>query len=70
MTNRRNFLSGAGAITGALAATSVSKVAMAALPEPAIQTTPDTMPPLEPTVGRPYDPVVTLNGWTLSLIHI
>ena len=34
MTNRRNFLSGAGLITGAVAAASVSKVAMAALPEP------------------------------------
>jgi FtsP/CotA-like multicopper oxidase with cupredoxin domain len=64
MNNRRNFLRGAGAITGAVAAASVSKVAMAALPEPAIQTKPDTMPPLVPTNGRPYNPVVTLNGWT------
>ena len=32
--NRRNFLTGAGAITGAVAAAAVSKVAMAALPEP------------------------------------
>ena len=38
---------------------------MAALPEPAIQTTPDTMPPLVPKSGRSYNPVVTLNGWTL-----
>ena len=38
---------------------------MAALPEPVIQTRPDTMPPLEPGSGRPYNPVVTLNGWTL-----
>jgi hypothetical protein len=44
---------------------SVSKVAMAALPEPVIQTKPDTMPPLVPNTGRPYNPVVTLNGWTL-----
>ncbi len=65
MTNRRNFLSGAGAITGAIAAASVSKVAMAALPEPVLQTTPNTMPPLTPSSGRPYNPVVTLNGWTL-----
>ncbi len=65
MTNRRNFLSGAGAITGAIAAATVSKVAMAALPEPVLQSTPDTMPPLTPTSGRPYNPVVTLNGWTL-----
>ncbi|MBC5767473.1 multicopper oxidase family protein [Ramlibacter albus] len=65
MTSRRNFLSGAGAITGAIAAASVSKVAMAALPEPAMQTKPDTMPPLVPNTGRHYNPVVTLNGWTL-----
>jgi hypothetical protein len=38
---------------------------MAALPEPVIQTKPDTMPPLVPNTGRPYNPVVTLNGWTL-----
>ena len=65
MTNRRNFLGGAGAITGAIAAAGVSRVAMAALPEPVLQTRPDTMPPLAPASGRPYDPVVTLNGWTL-----
>ena len=64
MTNRRNFLAGAGAITGAVAAASVSRVAMAALPEPAIQTKADTMAPLAPPNGRPYNPVVTLNGWT------
>ena len=65
MNNRRNFLSAAGAITGAVAAAAVSKVAMAALPEPVFQAKPDTMPPLVPTTGRPYNPVVTLNGWTL-----
>ncbi|MEJ8855904.1 copper oxidase [Variovorax robiniae] len=65
MNNRRNFLSGAGAITGAIAAATVSKVAMAALPEPMLQTKPDTMAPLMPATGRPYNPVVTLNGWTL-----
>jgi FtsP/CotA-like multicopper oxidase with cupredoxin domain len=65
MTSRRTFLTGAGAITGAAAAAAVSKVAMAALPEPVIQTRPDTMAPLVPASGRPYNPVVTLNGWTL-----
>ncbi len=63
MTNRRNFLLGSAA--GAVAAASVSKVAMAALPEPVLQTTPNTMPPLVPSTGRPYNPIVTLNGWTL-----
>ena len=65
MNNRRNFLTGAGAITTAVAAAAVSRVAMAALPEPVMQTKPDTMAPLVPNTGRPYNPVVTLNGWTL-----
>ncbi len=61
--HRRNFLGGA-AMT-AVAAASVSRVAMAALPEPVLMGKPDTAPPLAPTTGRPYNPVVTLNGWTL-----
>ena len=60
---RRRFFSGAGAVT--VAAASVGRAALAALPEPVIQTRPDTMPPLAPPTGRPYQPVVTLNGWTL-----
>ncbi len=62
---RRRFFSGAGAVTVAAAAASVGRAALAALPEPVIQTRPDTMPPLAPPTGRPYQPVVTLNGWTL-----
>ena len=65
MGSRRNFIGGAGAVTAAVTAASVSKGVMAALPEPVIQTKPDTMPPLVPNTGRPYNPVVTLNGWTL-----
>ena len=65
MLSRRNFVGGAGAVTAAVSAAAISKVAMAALPEPVIQTKPDTMPPLVPNSGRPYNPVVTLNGWTL-----
>ena len=59
--NRRNFFSGAAT---AVAAASVSRVALAALPEPATQSSADTAPPLHPPTGRPYNPVVTLNGWT------
>ena len=61
-TRRRAFLL---SMAGAAASTAVSRVAMAALPEPVIQTGPDTMPPLAPASGPPYNPVVTLNGWTL-----
>ena len=64
-TNRRNFILGSAGASVAVATASVSKVAMAALPEPVIQTTPNTMPPLVPSTGRNYNPVVTLNGWTL-----
>jgi FtsP/CotA-like multicopper oxidase with cupredoxin domain len=65
MFSRRSFLSRLGLASTVAAASSVSKVALAALPEPVLQTKPDTMPPLVPSTGRPYTPVVTLNGWTL-----
>ena len=57
MFNRRSLL-------GAASLAAVSKVALAALPEPVTQTSPDTQAPLVPPTGRPYNPVVTLNGWT------
>lgn len=63
MTNRRTFFQTAGAV--ALGATAVSRVAAAALPEAAVQTSPTMQPPLVPTTGRPYHPVATLNGWSL-----
>ena len=62
MVSRRDFFRSAGAVTAAVSAASVSKVAMAALPAPVLQTKPDTMAPLLPVPGRPYNPVVTLNG--------
>jgi manganese oxidase len=65
MNSRRSFFKHAGIAGSAVAAAAVSRVAMAALPEPVIQTKPDTMPPLVPSTGRPYNPVVTPNGWTL-----
>ncbi|MFZ6758263.1 multicopper oxidase family protein [Undibacterium sp. Ji50W] len=65
MNSRRDFFKFAGIAGGALAATAVSKVALASLPEAVNQTSADTMPPLQPKNGRPYNPVVTLNGWTL-----
>ncbi|WP_339651472.1 copper oxidase [Halopseudomonas pelagia] len=65
MVSRRDFFIGAGAITAAVATSAVSRTSLASLPEPVIQARPDTMPPLEPNSGRPYKPVVTLNGWTL-----
>lgn len=65
MTTRRDFLKAAGLAGGAVAVAMVNRVALAALPEPVVQTQTETMPPLFPDTGRPYNPVVTLNGWTL-----
>ncbi|MDP1783566.1 MAG: copper oxidase, partial [Hydrogenophaga sp.] len=62
LNSRRQFFAGAAASVAGLA---VARSAMAALPEPVYQTSVDTAPPLVPTTGRPYNPVVTLNGWTL-----
>ncbi|MDI3381452.1 multicopper oxidase family protein [Xenophilus aerolatus] len=61
--DRRRFFS--GAVGGAVAAAAVSRVALASVPEAPAQTSAATAPPLLPPDGRPYDPVVTLNGWTL-----
>jgi FtsP/CotA-like multicopper oxidase with cupredoxin domain len=62
MNSRRHFLRAAG---GLVTAAAVSKAAMGAVPEAPLQTSAATQPPLEPSAGRPYHPVVTLNGWTL-----
>lgn len=60
--SRRDFFKLAGA---GIAATTVSKVAMAALPEIVTTEQATTQAPLHPNTGRPYNPVVTLNGWSL-----
>lgn len=65
MNSRRRFLRLAGMAGGALAASAVARGSLAGVPEAVVQTTPATMPPLQPPDGRPYTPVVTLNGWTL-----
>jgi manganese oxidase len=63
---RRHFFTGAAT---AVAAASVGRAALAALPEAVQQTSPDTAAPWVPPgvtgAGRPYSPVLTLNGWTL-----
>jgi len=62
--DRRRFFQATG-IAGAVAAAAVGRPSLAALPEPVIRSRPDTEPPRPPDTGRPYDPVLTLNGWTL-----
>jgi FtsP/CotA-like multicopper oxidase with cupredoxin domain len=62
MVTRRNFLTGAAALVGAGA---VSRVGAASLPELVTMDGAATQAPLVPSNGRPYNPVVTLNGWSL-----
>ena len=47
----------AGLVTG--------RAAAAGIPEASFQTSPLMQPPLMPSSGPDYQPVVTLNGWTL-----
>ena len=62
MISRRGMI-GAGAV---LASTAVWTKTMAkSLPEAALMKSPDMQPPIVPTSGPDYQPVVTLNGWTL-----
>ncbi len=63
MESRRNFFRAAGAT--ALGVAAVSRVGAASLPEAATQASPDMQPLLVPESGRPYNPVATLNGWSL-----
>ena len=60
---RRGLLGGAVGTLGmsALAAPALSR----SLPEAPVMTEATMQPPLHPTSGPDYNPVVTLNGWTL-----
>ena len=60
MITRRHVLSGAALIGAGL----VARSALAAIPEPAYPKGPGTEPPPAPPDGRPFRPVVTLNGWS------
>jgi FtsP/CotA-like multicopper oxidase with cupredoxin domain len=62
MFTRRSFFSGAGL---AVAAATVGKSALAALPEIVSTDSASMQLPLMPPNGRPYHPVATLNGWSL-----
>jgi manganese oxidase len=62
MITRRSLFGGMGA---AVATATVRKSALAGLPEIVSTDTVRMQPPLLPPSGRPYHPVVTLNGWSL-----
>ena len=63
MTDRRQFLKGASA--AALGAGLVSRTALAALPESPVMESAAMQVPEVPDTGRHFNPVVTLNGWSL-----
>ena len=63
MTDRRQFLKGAGA--AALGAGLVSRSALAALPESPVMESAAMQVPEVPNTGPHFNPVVTLNGWSL-----
>jgi FtsP/CotA-like multicopper oxidase with cupredoxin domain len=62
MVTRRSLFSGMGA---AVAAAAVGRSALAGLPQIVSTDNARMQPPLLPPNGRPYQPVATLNGWTL-----
>ncbi len=62
MTTRRQFLAGAGM---ALGAGLVSRASLAALPDSPTSASAAMQPPEEPATGPWFNPVVTLNGWSL-----
>ncbi len=64
MLSRRNFLTGS-AVALAGAAAIASRAEAAAIPEAPTNASPAMRPPLAPANGQDYQPVVTLNGWTL-----
>ena len=63
MTNRRQFLATSAA--GFLGAALVSRAGAATLPEAPMRETAQRAAPLFPSTGPAYNPVVTLNGWSL-----
>jgi FtsP/CotA-like multicopper oxidase with cupredoxin domain len=64
MLSRRNFLTGSAVALASVAAVS-GRAALAAIPEAPTNSSPTMQPPLPPANGQAYQPVVTLNGWTL-----
>ncbi len=64
--SRRDFIGASGAAATLISAGAVSgRVQAASIPEAPIMQHPTMQPPLYPTTGPDYQPVVTLNGWTL-----
>jgi FtsP/CotA-like multicopper oxidase with cupredoxin domain len=63
MISRRNLITSAAVLAGASAVS--GRTQAAAIPEAPRTDTNTMQPPLFPSTGPAYQPVVTLNGWTL-----
>ncbi len=63
MVSRRHFLTSAAGVV--VSAGAVSRAGLADVPEAPVAKSAATQPPPAPATGRPYQPVVTLNGWSL-----
>jgi FtsP/CotA-like multicopper oxidase with cupredoxin domain len=63
MQSRRSFIGSAALLVGAGAVS--GRAQAAAIPEAVIASSAATQPPLSPADGQDYQPIVTLNGWTL-----
>ncbi len=63
MFSRRGFINSAAILVGTSAVS--GRAQAAGIPEAAVATSPATQAPLPAASGQDYQPVVTLNGWTL-----
>jgi len=64
MISRRNFIGSSAAVLAGATAVS-GRVQAAAVPEAPTMSEATMQPPIAPSHGQDYQPVVTLNGWTL-----
>ena len=63
LISRRNLVGGSAALAGAALVS--GRAQAAGIPEAPTTASPAMQPPLYPSSGPDYQPVVTLNGWTL-----
>ena len=65
MKTRRDFVKMSALAGTTIVGSTVATSSLARLPDPVIQTSPDTASPIKTDENSSYNPVVTLNGWTL-----
>lgn len=65
MMNRRQLLGASAGAAALISTKAAGQTSNMGLPEAAMMDTAATQAPVRPTTGPDYNPVVTLNGWTL-----